>query len=139
LFKQTEPLLFALEELEARVRALIRRGQAGGSTVIRHGALTFDQVGRVASLGEQRVDLSARETALLEVLLNRPGRMVGKEQIVDHLCQWGEEVSTNAIEVYMHRLRRKLEPGGVRILTVRGLGYCLGPVPSALTAALGNA
>jgi two-component system OmpR family response regulator len=51
--------------------------------------------------------------------------MVNKSQIVDHLCQWGEEVSSNAIEVYVHRLRKKLEPSGVRIATVRGLGYCL--------------
>jgi two-component system OmpR family response regulator len=57
--------------------------------------------------------------------MQRPGRMVNKEQIVDLLCQWGEEVSTNAVEVYIHRLRRKLEAGGVRITTIRGVGYCL--------------
>ena len=71
------------------------------------------------------LDLSARELALLEIFMQRPGRMVNKEQIVDLLCQWGEEVSTNAVEVYIHRLRKKLESGGVRIATVRGLGYCL--------------
>ena len=59
-------------------------------------------------------------------MLQRAGRLVSKEQIVSHLCEWGEEVSHNAIEVYMHRLRKKLETGGnVRIATVRGLGYCL--------------
>jgi DNA-binding response OmpR family regulator len=63
--------------------------------------------------------------ALLEILLLRVGRLVSKEQLVDHLCGWGEEVSTNAIEVYVHRLRKKFESGGVRIATVRGLGYCL--------------
>jgi two-component system OmpR family response regulator len=62
---------------------------------------------------------------LLEVLLQRIGRLVSKEQLVDHLCEWGEEVSNNAIEVYVHRLRKKIEPSGVRIITVRGLGYCL--------------
>ena len=62
---------------------------------------------------------------MLEILLQRAGRMVSKEQIVSHLCEWGEEVSHNAVEVYMHRLRRKLEGGGVRIVTARGLGYCL--------------
>lgn len=70
-----------------------------------------------------------REVGLLEILLQRAGRLVSKEQIVSHLCEWGEEVSHNAIEVYMHRLRKKLEVGesdGVRIATVRGLGYCLG-------------
>ncbi len=71
------------------------------------------------------LDLSARELGLLEVLLLRTGRLVSKEQLVDHLCEWGEEVSNNAIEVYVHRLRKKIEVGGVRIATVRGLGYCL--------------
>jgi len=55
----------------------------------------------------------------------RAGRLVSKDQLVSHLCEWGEEVSPNAIEVYVHRLRKKLEPGGVRIVTVRGLGYSL--------------
>ncbi|HTJ92386.1 MAG TPA: response regulator transcription factor [Pararobbsia sp.] len=115
---------FALSELEARVRALTRRGAGGGSTVIRHGALSFDQVARVAYLNERVIELSARELGLLEVLLLRPGRLVSKEQLVDHLCEWGEEVSTNAIEVYVHRLRKKLEPD-VKVTTVRGLGYCM--------------
>jgi two-component system OmpR family response regulator len=116
---------FALSELEARVRALTRRGAGGGPTVIRHGPLVYDQVGRSASLNQQMLDLSARELGLLEVLLQRTGRLVSKEQLVDHLCEWGEEVSNNAIEVYVHRLRKKIEFGGVRIATVRGLGYCL--------------
>ncbi len=115
---------FALSELEARVRALTRRGAGGGPTVLRHGRLAFDQVGRVVTVDEQAVELSAREVSLLEILLQRSGRMVSKKQLVDHLCEWGEEVSTNAIEVYVHRLRKKLEPG-VKIATVRGLGYCL--------------
>jgi two-component system OmpR family response regulator len=79
----------------------------------------------MAFLNEQPLELSAREVGLLEILLQRTGRLVSKEQIVSHLCEWGEEVSHNAIEVYMHRLRRKIEGGGVRIATVRGLGYCL--------------
>jgi len=116
---------FALTELEARVRALTRRGAGGGPTIVRHGQLAFDQVGRVATLNDQFVELSARELGLLEILLQRVGRLVSKEQLVDHLCEWGDEVSNNAIEVYVHRLRKKLEPGGVQIATVRGLGYCL--------------
>jgi two-component system OmpR family response regulator len=116
---------FALTELEARVRALTRRGAGGGPTIVRHGLLAFDQVGRVATLNDQFVELSARELGLLEILLQRVGRLVSKEQLVDHLCEWGDEVSNNAIEVYVHRLRKKLEPGGVQIATVRGLGYCL--------------
>ena len=116
---------FDLSELEARVRALVRRGMAGGPTLLRHGPLTYDQVGRVARLGGEPLDLSAREVSLLEIFLQRAGRLVSKDQLVSHLCEWGEEVSANAIEVYVHRLRKKLEPGGVRIVTVRGLGYSL--------------
>jgi two-component system OmpR family response regulator len=116
---------FALSELEARVRALTRRAAGGAQSLLRHGPLTLDLNGRVALVAEQPLELSAREIGLLEVLMQRSGRLVSKEQLVDHLCEWGEEVSTNAIEVYVHRLRKKLEPGGVRIVTVRGLGYCL--------------
>jgi len=90
-----------------------------------HGKLEFDQTGRVASVNNQPLELSAREVSLLEILLTRSGRMVSKTQIVNHLCEWGEEVSSNAIEVYVHRLRKKLEDSGVKIATVRGLGYCL--------------
>ena len=106
-------------------RALTRRGAGGGATVIKHGPLSYDQVGRSAYINDQMLDLSARELGLLEILLGRTGRLVSKEQLVDHLCEWGEEVSNNAIEVYVHRLRKKIEVGGVRIATVRGLGYCL--------------
>jgi two-component system OmpR family response regulator len=87
--------------------------------------LAYDQVGRVAHIQGQALELSAREIGLLEVLLSRMGRLVSKDQLVDQLCSWGEEVSHNAIEVYIHRLRKKIEPGGVKIATVRGLGYCL--------------
>ena len=116
---------FEFEVLEARVRALMRRGMAGGSTLIRHGPLTYDESGRMASLNGEPIELSARELGLLEILLRRAGRLVSKDQLVSHLCEWGEEVSGNAIEVYVHRLRRKLEPDGVRSITVRGLGYRL--------------
>ncbi|HEX8010244.1 MAG TPA: response regulator transcription factor [Casimicrobiaceae bacterium] len=119
------PKPFQLAELEARVRALTRRGMSGAPTLIKHGRLAFDQVGRVAEVNGERLDLSARELSLLELFLQRPGRLVHKDQLVNHLCAWGEEVSANAIEVYVHRLRKKLEPGGVRISTVRGLGYRL--------------
>ncbi|MDQ6629696.1 MAG: response regulator transcription factor [Pseudomonadota bacterium] len=116
---------FSLQELEARVRALTRRGLGTASNIIRHGPLSFDTVGRVASIHEQPLELSAREIGLLEVLLQRAGRLVSKDQLVERLCEWGDEVSNNAIEVYVHRLRKKIEPGGLRIATVRGLGYCL--------------
>ncbi|MCA3178093.1 MAG: response regulator transcription factor [Burkholderiaceae bacterium] len=123
---------FALSELEARVRALVRRANGGGGNHVRLGELVFDQGGRTATLHGQALELSARETGLLEVLLSRVGRLVSKEQIVDHLCEWGDEVSHNAIEVYMHRLRKKLEGGGIRIATVRGLGYCLERPPEGV-------
>ena len=121
---------FELAELEARVRALTRRGMAGGPTLLRHGALTYDQVGRTARINGDAIELSAREVSLLEIFLQRAGRLVSKDQLVGHLCEWGEEVSGNAIEVYVHRLRKKLEPGGVRIVTVRGLGYSLEKSPT---------
>jgi two-component system OmpR family response regulator len=136
---------FDLNELEARVRALTRRGVSGGSAMVRHGALMFDQAGRIATIHDQMIDLSAREIGLLEVLLQRTGRLVSKEQLVEHLCEWGEEVSNNAIEVYVHRLRKKIEPSGARIITVRGLGYCLEkatspavPSPAATDTALSS-
>ena len=116
---------FSLQELEARVRALTRRGLGAASNVIRHGPLSFDSTGRAAYINDQMIELSAREISLLEVLLQRAGRLVSKDQLVERLCEWGDEVSNNAIEVYIHRLRKKIEQDGVRIATVRGLGYCL--------------
>ena len=115
---------FELAELEARVRALSRRS-SGTARMIECGALTFDQTDRCALVNGEMLDLSARELGLLEILLSRPKRLVSKDQLVDHLCGWGEEVSHNAIEVYIHRLRKKLESTGVNIITVRGLGYYL--------------
>lgn len=126
---------FALPELEARVRALTRRG-TGQPRCIEVGKLSYDQADRVVRIGSQVVDLSAREVGLLEVFILRVGRLVSKDQLVDHLCGWGEEVSSNAIEVYVHRLRKKLEASGVRIVTVRGLGYCL-ENPDAVQATKG--
>lgn len=113
---------FAMEELKARVRALKRR-IADAPDLLRHGRLSYDPVGKVARIDGEIVDLSARECTLLEMLVQRTGRWVSKEQLLDHLCEWGEEVSTNAIEVYVHRLRKKLSAAGVEIVTVRGLGY----------------
>ncbi len=132
---------YAMPELTARVRALTRRAAGSFQNLLRHGPLTLDIAGHVAALNNEPLDLSARELGLLEVLMQRAGRLVSKAQVVDHLCEWGEEVSNNAIEVYVHRLRKKLETGGIHITTVRGLGYCLqrlasgGNVPAALSTA----
>jgi len=115
---------FELAELEARVRALSRRS-SGTSRTIQCSSLTFDQTDRCALVNGEMLELSARELGLLEILLSRSKRLVSKDQLVDHLCGWGEEVSHNAIEVYIHRLRKKLESTRVNIITVRGLGYYL--------------
>jgi len=119
---------FSLVALEARVRALLRRGQGGGAATLVCGSLEFDSVGRRVTLAGEPAELSARELAVLETLLFRQGKVVSKEQLIESLCAWGEEVTPNAIEVYMHRLRKKLEPGGVDIRTVRGLGYMMDKV-----------
>ena len=119
---------FELAELEARVRALVRRSKGSATGQMRVGPLHYDQVGRMAFLNDHPIELSARELGVLEVLLQRAGRLVSKDQMVSHLCEWGEEVSNNAIEVYVHRLRKKIDCEELRIATVRGLGYCLKPL-----------
>ncbi len=116
---------FSLAELEARVRALLRRGQGGGAAMLTCGSLEFDSVGRRVTVNGEPVELSARELAVLETLLFRLGKVVSKDKLIESLCAWGDEVTPNAIEVYMHRLRKKLESGGVAIRTVRGLGYLM--------------
>ncbi len=116
---------FSVVELEARARALLRRGQ-GGTPLLACGTLVYDTVGRRATLANEPLDLSLRELSVLETLLFRQGRVVSKEQLIESLCGYNEEVSGNAIEVYVHRLRKKLEPAGVSIRTMRGLGYLLG-------------
>ncbi|MFA7095966.1 MAG: response regulator transcription factor [Gammaproteobacteria bacterium] len=116
---------FSLPELEARVRALLRRGQGGRNPVISCGALAFDSVGRRVTIDGEYVELSQREMGVLEVLLTRVGKVVSKEQLLDHLYNHDEEVSGNAIEVYVHRLRKKIESAGVTIRTIRGLGYLM--------------
>lgn len=115
----------ALVELEARVRALIRRGQGTPDPVISLGRLRLDTVGKRAWLGDNALELSAREWSALEFLATRVNRIVNKEQITQALYSWEEEITPNAIEKFISRLRSKLEPAGVTIRTVRGLGYYL--------------
>ncbi len=116
---------FDLPELEARVRALLRRGNTQPTPYLVHGRLRLDTVGRRLYCDEAAVELSAREFAVLELLLMREGRVVSKEHMVNHLYGWGDEVGANAIEVYVHRIRKKLEPMGCDIRTVRGMGYLM--------------
>jgi two-component system, OmpR family, response regulator len=115
---------FDLPELEARVRALLRRG-SNSTPYLEHGLLRFDTVGRRVFYDKKSLELSPRELAVLELLLMREGRVVSKEQMVNHLYGWGDEVGANAIEVYVYRLRKKLEPLGCEIRTVRGMGYLM--------------
>ena len=116
---------FAMPELAARVRALVRRSRAQTGPKIVHGPLVLDTLARRALLAGAPLDLAAREWAVLEVLLARAEKIVSKESIIQALASWGEELSQNAIEVYVSRLRGKLEPAGIRIRTVRGFGYML--------------
>ena len=114
---------FSLSELQARVRALLRRG-AGVSAPMRHyGNLSFDTVDRVASIDARPLQLSLHEAGVLEILLRRFGRVVSKEQLVEQLYNYDKEVSHNAIEVYVHRLRKKLAGSGVEVRTHYGRGY----------------
>lgn len=115
---------FDLPELEARVRALLRRG-TNSTPYLEHGLLRFDTVGRRVFYEKRPLELSPRELAVLELLLMRAGRVVSKEQMVNHLYGWGDEVGDNAIEVNIYRLRKKLEPFGCEIRTVRGMGYLM--------------
>ena len=90
-----------------------------------HGRLRLDVAGRRLYRDDQPIDLTSREFAVLELLLLRVGRVVTKQHIVDHLYGWDDNLSSNAIEVLMHRLRKKLEYSGMDIRTVRGMGYLI--------------
>lgn len=116
---------FRLSELEARVRALIRRSHSNASSDLIHGRLRLDMAGRRLYLDDQPMELSLRELAVIELLLLREGKVVTKQQIVDHLYGWEDVSSSNAVEVFIHRLRKKLEDSGVVITTVRGMGYLI--------------
>jgi two-component system OmpR family response regulator len=118
---------FATEELEARVRALIRRGHTPTAPHLEVGPLALDLVGRQARVHGQPLELTAREWAIVELFLTQPGVALSKARIVQSLSSWDEKLSQNAVEVYVSRLRSKLEPAGVRIRTVRGFGYVLDP------------
>jgi two-component system response regulator QseB len=114
---------FDLDELGARMRALIRRQAGRCESVIRHGPLTLDPAGHQVTLDGSPVALSAREFALLEALLARPGAVLSKAQLEEKMYGWGEEIGSNTVEVYIHALRKKL--GADLIRNVRGLGYMI--------------
>lgn len=112
---------FDLDELAARIRAVQRRHAGRAEAVIRAGDVALDSAARRVTLRGKEVDLSARELALLEALLDRPGAILSRAQLEERIYGWGEEVESNAIEVYVHALRKKL--GADFIKTVRGVGY----------------
>ena len=114
-----------LEELAARLRALLRRAEGHAEGVTRVGALELMPSARSARLDGVPLDLSAREYALLEVLAGQPGRAWSRAQLEGAVYGWGEEVASNAIEVHVHHLRRKLGAGWIS--TLRGIGYALSP------------
>jgi DNA-binding response OmpR family regulator len=116
---------FAVSELVARARVLTRRAQARAGDVLTLGRLRMDLSARRVFASDEPVEVSAREWSVLEFLLVRAGKVVGKEQILQGISGWDEALSENAIEVYVSRLRAKLEPAGVRVRTVRGFGYLL--------------
>ncbi|MAM76075.1 response regulator transcription factor [Tistrella mobilis] len=121
------PKPFAMPELVARVRALMRRPGGALGLAITCGDLTFDTVGRETRVGGRLVALGRRETALLEVLLRRQGRVVPKDSAEAAVYGFDDAASANTLEVLVHRLRKRLEGAGsaVRIHTLRGLGYLL--------------
>jgi two-component system response regulator QseB len=118
---------FDLEELAARIHALLRRKGGRADTVIRHGALTLNQATHEAFVGDQPLSLSAREFALLEALLNRPGVVLSVPQLEEKIYGWDDEVGSNTIEVYIHSLRKKI--GADFIRNVRGVGYMIPKLP----------
>ena len=119
----------ALDELGARIRARVRRALGQASPVFTCGALVLDPARRVVTLHGEPVDLSSREFNVLAKLISQPGRPYSQAQLIESLYAWDDDVSSNAIEVYIYQLRRKL--GSDWIKTMRGVGYMLNPVGEA--------
>lgn len=116
---------FAIQELEARVRALIRRGQGNPEPIVTLGSVSLDRTTGAAYIAGQLLELTRRERAVLETLMVKVGSVVPKARLTADVFGYDEPVGPNALEVYIARLRRKLEQTGLEIVTVRGLGYLL--------------
>ncbi|MDD5241039.1 MAG: winged helix-turn-helix domain-containing protein [Sulfuricella sp.] len=114
---------FDLEELAARVRSLLRRSSGRASPLLKHGEITLDPAAHRVTRLDQPVELSPREFAILQQLLESAGRALSREQLEQSLYGWNEEVESNAVEVHIHHLRKKL--GAELIRTVRGVGYMI--------------
>ena len=115
---------FAAPELVARIKALGRRSNPR-PVEMQMGGLQLDAFSHRASIDGQVIDLSAREWAVLEYLMQQASRVVSKQQIIDAILPWGEEVTLNAVEVYVSRIRAKIASAGISIKTIRGFGYLL--------------
>lgn len=114
---------FDLDELAARIRAVLRRHAGRGEPVVEFGGFRLDPSSRKVSYSGREVSVSAREFSLLQALLNRPGQALSRTQLEERLYGWGEEIASNCIEVHVHNLRRKLGERAIR--TVRGVGYVI--------------
>jgi len=115
---------FDLDELTARIRAVLRRRQGRAAPLLVHGALRLNPATHETFWQGEAIVLSGREFRLLEALLERPGAVLSRSQLEERLYGWGDEVESNTVEVYVHKLRKKLGPDMIR--TVRGVGYLLG-------------
>jgi DNA-binding response OmpR family regulator len=117
---------FAFQELSARLRALERRASArerNGDVVLRNGPIGLDEVRRLVTVGDASVELSPREFSLLECLLRHPGQVLSRDQLLDYAWPYGDILTHNTVDTYIHYLRDKLGEAGGRISTVRGVGY----------------
>ena len=116
---------FSISELVARVRALLRRSNNAGSSRTRHARLAFDIASRTVTVDDATIDLSSREVSLLEALFAHFGQIVSKERLLEQVYGYDGEVGLNTIEVYVHRLRKKIASSGVTLRTIHGRGYML--------------
>jgi two-component system OmpR family response regulator/two-component system response regulator QseB len=118
---------FDLDELLARIRALLRRRVSRTRSIIEHGSLKLDLASHEVTLDGQPVKLSAREFSVLRALLDNPGSVVSKSQLEEKLYGWNSEVESNTVDVYVHHLRKKLGPDFIK--NVRGVGYKIAAAP----------
>jgi two-component system response regulator TctD len=116
---------FDVSELEARIRALLRRSSQHPNPILQCGSLIYDSNSRIFTLAGKQLSLTRREQAVLETLMAKMGKTVSKQALAESLFTMAQEASPDAIEVYIHRLRKKLEHGDAAIITLRGLGYLL--------------
>jgi two-component system response regulator TctD len=116
---------FDFRELEARARVLMRRRAGDATNVIVCGDIALDRANRNVRVGSKEIQLKRREITLLEILASRPGRIFSKDELLDHLFGFDDAAAPNAVELYVGRLRKKIEGAKARIITVRGVGYQL--------------